>query len=51
MKQAYYEIRPIRPKLDRLKHMLEENKYSGDECENDEHHKGCKVSNAFNFSH
>ena len=39
----YYEVREIRPKLKRLKEMLGENMFSGNECEDDEYHQGKKV--------
>ena len=39
----YYEVREIRPKLKRLKEMLEENMFSGNESENDDYHQGKKV--------
>ena len=40
----YYEVREIRPKLKRLRELLEENMFSGMECENDEYHQGKKVA-------
>ena len=43
MKQAYYELRIARPLLDRLHELLDENRYSGRECEDDELHQGAKV--------
>ena len=44
MKQAYFELRPTRPQLDRVMELLDTNRYSGKECERDEHHQGAKVS-------
>ncbi|KAJ8306366.1 hypothetical protein KUTeg_016911 [Tegillarca granosa] len=38
----YYELRPCKPKLKKLKQLLEENMFAGKECENDEHHQGKK---------
>ncbi|ESP05567.1 hypothetical protein LOTGIDRAFT_208569 [Lottia gigantea] len=42
--QTYYELRPCKPKLKKLKEVLERNPYSGKECENDEHHQGKKYT-------
>lgn len=39
----YYELRPCKPKVAKLKKLLEENMYSGKECEEDEQHQGHKV--------
>ena len=39
----YFELRPIKPRLQMLRQMLNENQYSGEECEEDEEHKGKKV--------
>ncbi|XP_062595817.1 sister chromatid cohesion protein DCC1-like [Saccostrea cucullata] len=40
----YYELRPCKPKVSKLKKLLEENMYSGRECEQDEEHQGHKYS-------
>lgn len=38
----YYELRHCKPKVAKLKKLLEENMYSGKECEEDEQHQGHK---------
>ncbi|KAK3092052.1 hypothetical protein FSP39_024775 [Pinctada imbricata] len=40
----YYELRPCKPKVKKLKSLLEENKFSGMESENDESHQGQKYT-------
>ena len=40
----YFELRPTKPRLKVLRQMLDENPYSGEECEEDEEHNGKKVS-------
>ncbi|KAL8615987.1 hypothetical protein ACOMHN_014949 [Nucella lapillus] len=40
----YFELRPMKPRLKKLRQMLEENHYSGRECEEDEHHQGNKYT-------
>ncbi|XP_013396721.1 sister chromatid cohesion protein DCC1 isoform X2 [Lingula anatina] len=42
----YFELRPIKPRLKKMKELLEENVYSGPECEEDENHHGRKYSYA-----
>lgn len=42
--QTYYEMRPVRPKLEKLKLLLEKNQYSGQECEEDSEHLGPKFT-------
>lgn len=39
----YYELRPCKPRISKLKKLLEENMFSGRECEEDEQHQGQKV--------
>ena len=41
---TYYELKECRPKLKRIKKMLEENMFSGQCCEEDEEHQGKKVN-------
>ena len=43
MKHEYYELRKIKPRLKRLRELLQENVYSGWECEGEEEHQGKKV--------
>lgn len=43
VKHEYYELREIPPRLKRLQNLLEENQYSGPECEEDHEHQGSKV--------
>ena len=43
MKHEYYELRKIKPRLKRLGELLQENVYSGWECEGEEVHQGKKV--------
>lgn len=43
MLHKYFELRPCKPRLKKLKELLEENYYSGKECEEDEDHHGTKV--------
>nr|XP_022317947.1 sister chromatid cohesion protein DCC1-like isoform X1 [Crassostrea virginica] len=40
----YYELRPCKPRISKLKKLLEENMFSGRECEEDEQHQGHKYS-------
>ncbi|XP_056017772.1 sister chromatid cohesion protein DCC1-like [Ostrea edulis] len=40
----YYELRPCKPRVAKLKKLLEENMYSGKECEKDDQHQGHKYS-------
>lgn len=40
----YFELRHCKPKLRKLRMLLEENMYSGKECEEDEEHQGRKYS-------
>ncbi|KAK7490469.1 hypothetical protein BaRGS_00018255 [Batillaria attramentaria] len=40
----YFELRPVKPRLRTLRHLLEENLYSGHECEEDEQHQGKKYT-------
>ncbi|XP_078318948.1 sister chromatid cohesion protein DCC1-like isoform X2 [Crassostrea virginica] len=40
----YYELRPCKPRISKLKKLLEENMFSGRECEDDEQHQGHKYS-------
>lgn len=40
----YFELRPCRPKLRRLKKLLEENRYDGPLYEDDENHQGKKYT-------
>ncbi|KAK7100068.1 sister chromatid cohesion protein DCC1-like [Littorina saxatilis] len=40
----YYELRPVKPKLRVLRQMLNENQYSGRECEEDDQHTGKKYT-------
>ncbi|GAB1603365.1 Hypothetical predicted protein [Argonauta hians] len=42
--KTYYEMKPCRARLEKLRHLLEENVYSGEECEEDETHQGNKYS-------
>lgn len=39
----YFELRPTKPKLRKLRLLLDENQYCGRECEEDELHQGKKV--------
>ncbi|KAI0219466.1 Sister chromatid cohesion protein DCC1 [Lamellibrachia satsuma] len=43
MKHEYYELRKIKPRLKHLGELLQENVYSGWECEGEEVHQGKKV--------
>ncbi|XP_025111078.1 sister chromatid cohesion protein DCC1-like isoform X1 [Pomacea canaliculata] len=40
----YFELRIIKPRLQKLKHLLDENQYSGQECEEDPQHQGKKYT-------
>ncbi|XP_046353468.2 sister chromatid cohesion protein DCC1-like isoform X1 [Haliotis rufescens] len=40
----YFELRPCKPRLRKLKALLQENQYSGRECEEDEDHRGRKYT-------
>ncbi|XP_041359133.1 sister chromatid cohesion protein DCC1-like isoform X2 [Gigantopelta aegis] len=40
----YYELRPCKPKVKKLKKLLEQNEFSGKECEEDEEHQGSKFT-------
>lgn len=40
----YFELRHCKPKLKKLRMLLEENMYSGKECEEDEEHQGKKYT-------
>ncbi|KAK6179587.1 hypothetical protein SNE40_011911 [Patella caerulea] len=40
----YYELRPCKPKVKKMKELLEKNLYSGKECEQDEQHQGKKYT-------
>ncbi|XP_076462802.1 sister chromatid cohesion protein DCC1-like [Babylonia areolata] len=40
----YFELRPVKPRLKKLRQMLDENHYSGRECEEDEQHQGNKYT-------
>ncbi|XP_029641247.1 sister chromatid cohesion protein DCC1-like [Octopus sinensis] len=42
--KTYYEMKPCKAKLEKLRHVLEENIYSGQECEDDEAHQGKKYT-------
>ena len=44
VKHEYYELRPVRARLSRLKQLLHENMYSGPECEADDDHQGKKYT-------
>ncbi|XP_064605372.1 sister chromatid cohesion protein DCC1-like isoform X2 [Liolophura sinensis] len=44
MLHSYYELRRCKPRLKKLKELLEENYYSGKECEEDEDHHGNKYT-------
>ncbi|XP_063402344.1 sister chromatid cohesion protein DCC1-like isoform X1 [Mytilus trossulus] len=43
-KYNYYELRHCKPKVKKLRLLLEENMYSGKECEEDEEHQGGKYT-------
>ena len=46
MLYKYYELRPCKPKVKKLKELLEQNEFSGKECEEDDEHQGPKVSSS-----
>ncbi|XP_045159558.1 sister chromatid cohesion protein DCC1-like [Mercenaria mercenaria] len=41
---TFYELRPCKPRLAKLRTMLQENQYSGQACEEDEDHQGKKYT-------
>ena len=47
MVNQFYECRPCKPKLQKLKTLLEENPFSGVAYEEDEDHQGKKVKMSF----
>ena len=49
VQNSYLELRPCKPRLKRLRGLLDECPYSGHECEIDPEHQGKKVGKSVHF--